>query len=126
MTSKMKRATNLAEMLRKTVNENRETRGAVNERDGSEYVWVKYDTSDGWRMMWLDERLEERLRDSINNNFVDFVVGFVPKFYDGHITNYEPVFVEEKQREWDRDVNEYHRAAFAYYANKRPGEYCGD
>ena len=117
---------NLAEMLRTAVNANRGNIDAVSERDGKEYVWVKYGTSDGLRMMWLDEQLEDRLLQAIEKKYVDHITGFVPKFYDGHITNYEPVFDEETQKEWYEEVREYQRGAYAYYANKRPGEYCGD
>lgn len=117
---------NIADLLRKAIKENIGTERAVEKKDNGEYVWVKYGTSDGLRMMWLDEQLEDRLLKAIEKKYVDHITGFVPKFYDGHITNYEPVFDEETQKEWDEEVREYQRGAYAYYANKRPGEYCGD
>ena len=92
---------NLAEMLRMAVNANRGNKDAVSERDGKEYVWVKYDAGDYQRMMWLDEHLETRLREAISKNFVDHVTGFKPNFYDGRTTEYEPVFEEEIQKKWD-------------------------
>lgn len=122
----MTQKANLADMLRTTVDANRGNQDAVSEKDGTEYVWIRYDTSDAQRMMWLDEHLETRLRAAISKNFVDHVVGFKPNFYDGRTTSYEPVFEGEIQKKWDDETAAYCRGAFEYYANKRPGEYCGD
>lgn len=122
----MAQKANLAEMLRAAVNANRGNKDAVSGKDGGEYVWVRYDTSDALRMMRLDERLETRLRDAIDKNFADRVIGFKPNFHNGCTASYEPVFDGETQKKWDEGSAEYRRGAFAYYANKRPGEYCGD
>ena len=89
---------NLAEMLRMAVNANKGNKDAVSERDGKEYVWVRYDTSDAQRMMWLDEYLETRLSEAIDKSFVDHVTGFKPNFWDGRTTSYEPVFEGEIQK----------------------------